>query len=143
MKKRPEGEETTSRRMFAKSIAASLVTAPLASSLSCENKQDIVPDHFRHDPPPIIIMDGSFILNIDEDLEFEGEIGEDHPGGGGKKLKQYKRKQGGDIACVIVRKKKNGPILFCREFDKKDCRIEIYFDTKNCKKADGSKCDKA
>ncbi|MDQ3688107.1 MAG: serine/threonine protein kinase [Acidobacteriota bacterium] len=29
------------------------------------------------------------------------------------------------------------------EFDKKDCRIEIYFDAKNCKKADGSKCDKA
>lgn len=175
MKKKSAAPEKSSRRAFAKSVATALVVSPLAFSRCDDNSTNTsnnasnnsnsssrtttsqaspsplpsegvaaTPDS-ESNPPPIIVTGGSFHIESDEDLEFEGMGG---TGPGGRARKKYKRKQPPAtpdvfISCVVVRKNKGGPVLFCERFDPRDCYIEIYWNEDTCKRSDGSPCPKA
>ena len=131
MTKKADATQSPSRRNFTKSVAAALVVTPIAASLSsCDSSPTGPPP--GDSIPPIIITDGSFLIETDEELESDGS---GSMGPNGNPRKKYRRKNGSDkhIRCVTIKKK--GKIVFCKTFDEKDCSIEIYWDT-NCKEGD-------
>lgn len=143
MKKDSEANDQPSRRRFTKSIAAAFVSAPLASSLSCGSKST-EPNTLRGAEPPVIITDGSFVIEIDEELERAGEGG---IGPDGKNRRRYKRREdGGDekhISCIVVRRKSDGRALFCQTFKKGECEIEIHWAADACRSDQGADCSDA
>lgn len=60
----------TSRRNFAKSIAATLVAAPLASTIAQQSKKQDVKVLRTHDtPPPLTFENGSFVLEREDEFQ--------------------------------------------------------------------------
>lgn len=74
--------------------------------------------------PPVVVSDGSLIVEMDEPLELDGAGPKQRP-------HKYKRKKGGtdvNIRRVIV--KRGSTTVFDSDFAAKECRLEIFYEPK-------------
>ena len=136
MKKDSDDQGKTSRRKFAASIFTAFMAAPLTSLIASAQQRRRRRRGRRRGQdtqklthiPPVIITDGSFIIETDEELDDAG------PGSDPKRPKKYKHRNGGGgkhIRCVTIKNKRTG---FCRTYTFRpgDCIIEIDWDADKC-----------
>lgn len=73
--------------------------------------------------PPVIVCDGSLIVETDEPLETDGA-------GPPKRPHKYKRKNGNTVNIRRVVVKRGGTSVFDANFAAKECTVEFFYEPK-------------
>lgn len=76
--------------------------------------------------PPVVIIDGSFKIEVDEPVDIDPEPCEREALRRFKYMRRSSKSNNKNIRYVVV--KRNGREIWSEEFDPKECQIEIYWE---------------